>query len=424
MHDQPFTEGGDRFVRITILVDCYLPSPKSIAKHVHDLGVEFCRLGHQVTIVSTTHEIAGNIEISLEDGLRIVRLRTGRIKGAIRPLRALQEVRLSSIIWRRAGAFLANNPADLVVFCSPTIFLGELIRRLKSIWSCKTYMILWDIFPQWAVDAGILRRGLIYRYFRKKEIEQYEAADRIGVQLPGDLEYFARNFPTRPYHLEVLSNWTALEEHGLPKTYFRAKLGLQDKIVFIFGGNLGVAQDVDNILRLACNLSSHPMIHLLLVGEGSEASRLQKAIDAKKLRNIQLLPPVDQRTYLSLLGEFDLGLISLDRRLTTHNIPGKLLGYLYSGMPVLASINPGNDLFEFFRTSQAGFCFLNGEDEKLCTAALQLARDEKLRIRMGKNARQLLLDKFSVQSAAQKILKHFVDVTQTEGVTKVLSAVS
>lgn len=411
-------------MHITILVDCYLPSLKSVAKQVHDLGFEFCRLGHEVTIVAGTHEIAGSLEISVEEGLRVVRVRTGMIKGAIRPLRALQEVRLSSLIWQKAGAFLSNNPADLIVFFSPTIFLGGLVRRLKSLRSCKSYLILRDIFPQWAVDAGILRRGLIYRFFRKKEIEQYETADRIGVQLPGDLQYFARNFAKKPYQLEVLSNWTALEEHGLPKTHFRANLGLQDKIVFVLAGNLGVAQDVDNILRLASNLSSYPKIHLLLVGEGSEVSRLQKAIDTKKLCNIQVMPPVDQRTYLSLLGEFDLGLISLDRRLTTHNVPGRLLGYLYSGMPVLASLNPGNDLFEIIRSSQAGFCFLNGEDEELCAAAVQLAMDQGLRVRMGQNARQLLVEKFSVQSAAQQILKHFLMAPHPEGVTKVLSAVS
>ena len=108
-----------------------------------------------------------------------------------------------------------------------------------------------------------------------------------------------------------------------------------------------------------------------------------------------------------MVSEFDVGLVTLDRRLTTHNIPGKILGYLYWGLPVLASLNPGNDLFDLLGKSQAGFCFLNGEDEKLNVAALRLAKDARLRAQMGQKGRVLLRETFSVETAAQEILQHF-----------------
>jgi glycosyltransferase involved in cell wall biosynthesis len=107
-----------------------------------------------------------------------------------------------------------------------------------------------------------------------------------------------------------------------------------------------------------------------------------------------------------MVSEFDLGLISLDARLTSHNYPGKLLSYLYWGKPVLASVNPGNDLLGLLQESGAGFCFLNGDDENLALAALRLADDAELRSDMGRNARQLLEQTFSVEHAVNQIFDH------------------
>jgi glycosyltransferase involved in cell wall biosynthesis len=393
-------------MRLLLIVDCYLPSHKSSAKQIHDLGVEFRREGHNITVLTTTHEMAPSFEVSVEDGLRVARVKTRQIKGASKPFRGLNEVCLSAIVWRKAGRFLEDNPADLIIFYSPTIFWGSLVRRLKSLWHCPAYLILRDIFPEWAVNVGVLRRGLIYRFFRRKEIEQYDTADVIAVQSQGDLNYFERNFAHRPYRLKVLYNWAAVQESGLPRTEYRRQLGLGNKIVFFYGGNLGVAQDVDNIVQLASSLAGHPQIHFLIVGEGSEVGRLRKSIAEENLHNIQLLPPVDQCRYISMVSEFDVGLISLDRRLTNHNIPGKVLGYLYWGLPILASINPGNNLFNLLERSQAGFCFANGENDKLRAAALQLASDSQLRARMGKNGPRLLETTFSVEAAARQILQH------------------
>jgi len=322
-------------------------------------------------------------------------------------LRAIREARLSQAIWRRTRQFLLANPADLILFYSPTIFFGKLVRLLKERWKCPAYLILRDIFPQWTVDAGILRKGLIWRYFRGKEIAQYAVADFIGVESPANLAYFAREFPKKQYRLQVLYNWANPDGRELPSTGYRERLFLHDKIVFLYGGNLGVAQDLDNIIRLAKRLAPHQHIHFLLVGEGSEVPRLEKMIVAHNLSNIQILPAVSHPQYMSMLSEADVGLISLDGRLKTHNVPGKLLGYMNCGKPVLASINPGNDLFEMVEKNQAGFCLLNGDDDGLGAAAVMLANSPELRNTMGANSRKLLDRLFSVDAAVQQIVENF-----------------
>jgi glycosyltransferase involved in cell wall biosynthesis len=293
------------------------------------------------------------------------------------------------------------------VFYSPTIFFGDLVNQLKTIWGCPAYLILRDIFPKWAVDAGLIRKGMVYRYLRRKELVQYAAADLIGVEAFGNLSYFKNELAGYDYRVEVLYNWLDARNPPTRNSGWRLQLGLNDKIIFFYGGNIGVAQDMDNILRLAAGMRGRAEVFLLLVGSGSEVQRLNAEIEKKSLHNIRILPPLSQKEYLQCLSECDVGLVSLDRHLKSHNFPGKLLGYVLCGKPVLASVNPGNDLIEFLRHGDAGFAYINGEDEKLLAAALLLATQPETRQRMGRNARELGNTAFSVQAIAQQILSHF-----------------
>jgi O26-antigen biosynthesis N-acetyl-L-fucosamine transferase len=394
-------------MRILLIVDCYYPGTKSSARLMHDLGVELHRQGHEIIVLTPSETINNHLEVATEDNLLIARVKTGQIKGACRVLRCYREATLSTTLWQRGKSFFQKHPCDLIIYYSPSIFFGSLVQKLKALWSCPAYLILRDIFPQWALDMGILRKGPIYQFFRMKELEQYAAADLIGVQSPANLDYFSRELPDKPYRLEVLYNWTTLDNETKRHSDFRAQLGLQERVVFFYGGNIGVAQDMDNILRLARAQQSNQHAYFLLVGDGSEVERLKAIIAAEQLNNIKLLPALAQATYQAMLSEFDVGLISLDRRLRTQNCPGKILGYMQYSMPILGSFNPGNDISNLLEAHQAGLCYLNGDDELLNAAASKLTTDPALRQRIGRNARHLLERQFTVTGTARQILEHF-----------------
>jgi glycosyltransferase involved in cell wall biosynthesis len=393
-------------VRVLLLVDCYLPSRKAQAKLIHDLGVEFRCQGDEVVVLTSDAAITSSFQLSYEDGLTVARVRTGQVKGARHFLRAIREETLSLRMWIAARQFLMARPCDLIVFYSPTIFFAALVRRLKRLWCCPAYLVLRDIFPKWAVDAGVLRPGLAYRFLRHRELQNYAVADIIGVQSPGNLDYFRDELPDRAYCLDVLHNWASLDEGVLPNLRFREKFCLQDKIIFFYGGNIGVAQDMDNIIRLAEALRNDQRAFFLLAGEGSEVERLKALTAQKQLRNIRIHPALDQREYLSLLFEVDVGLISLERNLKTENYPGKMLGYMYSSLPILASLNPKNDLASVLDQSQAGLWCRNGEDERLLGHALRLLADVGLRKQLGANGRRLLAERFSAKTAVDQIKGH------------------
>ncbi len=394
-------------MNILILVDDYRPSTKAAAQLMRDLALEIRRRGHAVAVAVPSATVPFPCAIAEEEGVEVLRVRTGRIKGAPLLVRGWNELRLSSVMWRGGRAYFRSKRFDLVVFYSPTIFFGGLVRRLKRLYDCPAFLVLRDLFPQWALDAGVLRKGPAYWYFKLKERLQYEAADRINVQSPANLRYFESCGLVDRSRLEVLYNWvTPSIARPAPVPDFRARYGMGGRVVFLYGGNIGVAQDMDNLVRLAEGLRQEPAAAVLLVGEGSEAGRIRAFIRDRGLTNIQIEDAVPQEQYLSLVSQFDVGLLSLNRKLTTHNYPGKLLSYLDCELPILASVNPGNDLIDLLKESGAGFVTVNGDDGTFLDNALRLARDANLRREMGRKGRALLESHFSVRKAADQILRH------------------
>jgi len=392
-----------------MLVDRYLPSPMSGAKIMSDLATEMARRGHDVTVVTGDSGLQHRIEITKESGVTVIRVRSKKMRHRSKIVRTINEIRLSRIIWTAARDLFEAQPCDLVVYWCPTIFWSGLVSKLKAINGCGSYLVMRDMFPQWALDTGVLSRyGLPYWFFRLQELRLYGTADVIGVQSPVHLNYFAGPALRGRYNVEVLFNWTNLADRPNASHPLRSKLDLGDKIIFVYGGNLGVAQDLDNVLRLAARMAEEKNVHFLLLGDGSESNRIKLEIQRGRLTNVFLHPAVSPDEYMDILAECDVGLITLRRDLTVPNFPGKMLGYMALRMPMLASINTGNDLSTIVLGHNAGFVCNNGEDEVFYQYALQLARDRDLRQRMGQNAYRLLVDKFDVSNAANQILSHFL----------------
>lgn len=390
-------------MKLALLVEYYPPSRASAAVQMSDLAQVLAREGHDVTVFTASAEVASAC-VREEAGVVVVRVPTGKAKGVGLVRRAVNEIFMSFALWR--GTRRCHIPVegfDGVVWYSPTIFLAPFVAWLKYKSRSRGYLILRDIFPQWAVDAGVMRRGPAYFFFKICEQFQYRTADVIGVQSPANLDYFAAN-PGTSRRIEVLYNWLDLARTEPLDNDLLHHHGIARKRILVYGGNMGVAQDVDNLLRLAEHIRRADDIALLLVGSGSEAPRLKAAVGERQLKNVVLANEIDSEAFRSVLRHCHVGLITLDRRLTTHNIPGKLLAYLEAGLPVIASVNPGNDLLSIIEASGVGLGFVNGDDEAFADAAVNLVRDPLRCAAMSDRARALGKDRFSVESATRQLL--------------------
>jgi len=397
-------------MRLLLIVDDYLPhSIKVAAKMMHELAVEFVHRGHDITVLTPNSALKERLSVKELEGVRILSFKSGEIKNIGRIQRAINETFLSTLAWIAVKRYLRENVPDAVIYYSPTIFFGSLVGKIKRNWKVKSYLILRDVFPQWTVDNGLIRENsLIHRYFRYYERINYKNADWIGVMSPSNLSFF-KTLPIDIDKFEVLFNWSKIGRVEKTQCVYRKQLGLEDKVVFFYGGNIGVAQNMQNLIRLAINLKDNEKAHLLFVGEGDEVDLILSEKNRNHLDNMTYLPPVNQDIYFEMMNEFDVGLFSLHPEHTTHNFPGKLLGYMEYSKPILGSVNMGNDLMDVISKNKAGYIFENGNDEELCKAAIELINSESLRIKTGENGRELLIKQFSVERACTQIENRFIN---------------
>jgi glycosyltransferase involved in cell wall biosynthesis len=395
-------------MRIALLPDEYLPSGTRVhAKMFHELAVSLKNNGHQpVVITPGTPFQKARLVIDYVDDVEVWRFRSGYTRGAGMLRRAINEWLLPFRAWLAIKSKIEAENFDLCINYAPTIFFGPLAKRFKSR-GTYVYLIVRDMFPQWIIDQGLIKeKSIAACFFRYYEKLNYEASDCIGVQSQANLEVFSEKFP-ECNNLKILRNWSATPALLTKDTNksFRVKYRLTDKIIFFYGGNTGHAQDMENVMRLAKNLSVINEAHFLIIGQGDEFTLIQSLKAQWELNNVTVLPAVSQDEFKGILAVIDIGLFSLAYNHTAHNFPGKLLGYMVESKPILGSVNPGNDLSSIINFSNAGFVYTNGEDKLLADAASSLVNDHKLRQDMGKNSRALLLREFSVESAVTNILK-------------------
>ncbi|HGF7196398.1 TPA: glycosyltransferase family 4 protein [Vibrio cholerae] len=394
-------------MRLALIIDDYLPHSTRVgAKMFHELACYYVSLGHDVTVITPAEGQIDKLVKRKIDKVNVWYFSSGAIKDVPKVTRAINETLLSLRAWRAISAEVKPDTFDGIIYYSPSIFFGWLVSKIKTRCQCKAYLVLRDLFPQWTIDAGMIRSGsVIEKYFRFFEQYSYDQADLIGLMSEKNQQFFNAATDSQ-YQTEILRNWAELKPHVLNSAddSIRRKLNLEDQVIYFYGGNIGHAQDMANLMRLTRAMMKHERTHFLFVGQGDEVPLINQLATEWALNNFTYLPSMNQDEFKNLLADVDIGLFSLSAHHTAHNFPGKLLGYMVQSIPILGSVNRGNDLLEIVNDNQAGFISINGEDDKLYQDALSLYQDALLRQNMGRNAFTLLEREFSVQAAGQAML--------------------
>lgn len=394
-------------MKITLIVDDYFPkSIKVAAKMMHELAIELIKKGHEVYVITPDSDLKENYKVSDIYGVKVLFFKSGKIKNVNYLKRVINEFLLSFRAWKYLKNEIKQDGCDLVVYYSPSIFWSHLVRKIKRQFKCKSFLILRDLFPQWVIDNGMIKKySPIALYFKFFEKLNYKYADTIALQSPANLEWFNRTHNKKNNKNSiVMYNWAdnnPVKSDG----NFRKKHSLEDKIIYFYGGNIGHAQDMSNIMQLAQKMLKHENAHFLLLGDGDELQLIKDYMINKNLKNVTILPPVSQQEFKKILSEIDVGLFSLNKFHKTHNFPGKLLGYMVQSIPILGSVNPGNDLIDLINSNDAGLVSINGEYDLFLEHAEILLKESERKV-IGANANKLLKKYFSVESATDVILKN------------------
>ena len=317
-----------------------------------DLLREFMKNGHEVYGISPLERRTG-APTHWEEDKHLLKLSVGNIQKTSLIEKGISTLRIESQFRKAIKAFFPDIKFDLILYSTPPItFLGA-IRYVKKRDGAKTYLLLKDIFPQNAVDLGMLKttgvRAPIYRYFRKKEKRLYAISDRIGCMSQANVDYIIKNNPEIDASIvEVCPNCIDVEDirvDELQRKAMRVKYGIpQDKKVFVYGGNLGKPQGIPFLIDCLRAEMSNDNIFFLIVGDGTEYKLVETFVKENHPNNVKLMTRVPKDDYDRMIAACDVGMIFLDHRFTIPNFPSRLLSYMQAGLPVLACTDPNTDI--------------------------------------------------------------------------------
>ncbi|MEO1013251.1 MAG: glycosyltransferase family 4 protein, partial [Bacteroidota bacterium] len=347
------------------------------------LVTKFHNAGHDITVVAPAYEGTGK-GLQLETNIKVLRVQTLPQFGVNFIRKGLANLILP-LQYKRALKSLDDDlKFDLILIPTPPISLYSLADWLKKKSNGKVYLILRDIFPQNAVDLGIMKKnGFLYRFFRKQEHSLYKISDYIGCMSKGNIEYVKRHNPeVNEDKLHLLPNWADMATIGMDAQEIKQveeKAGIKNRFVIVFGGNVGRPQKMENIIDLAVACEDIEDILFLIHGYGAEYENLKKYAKERNVSNLEFRAALPHKEFIKILHLSKVGLISLSEHFTIPNIPSKALSYYNAKIPILASIDLNTDFGKILEEHNMGVWAEAGNTNALKNKLMLLYNDAKLR---------------------------------------------
>lgn len=378
-----------------------------------DLMREFIKRDNDVYIASPMERRFGKPTHIIESpNCHILKIRTLNIQKTNIIEKGIGTLLLERQFDKAIRKYWGNVNFDLILYATPPITFNKVIERIKKRCGCRSYLMLKDIFPQNAVDLGMMKEGsILHRMFRRKEERLYEISDRIGCMSPANQEYVIRHNPSvNPTKVELCPN--AVMPVDIPdlaeteRNELLLKLGIPtDKTLFIYGGNLGKPQGIDFLLKVVEANEKNSNSHIIIVGSGTEYPKIQRWFDDNKPANSTLRSALPKAEYDKLIRACHVGLIFLDPRFTIPNFPSRLLSYLENRMPVLLATDPNTDMGRIAEREGFGLWSLSGDLDTFVKNMNKIALDCEIISEMGVSGKQFLLKNYTADKIAD-IIQH------------------
>lgn len=390
-------------------------------RHIYaDLMRKFRDEGHNVYIVTPYERRMGKpTELVESGGVHILNVKTINIQKTNVVEKGIGTLLLENQYKDAIKKYLKGVKFDLITYSTPPITFTNVVKYLKKENpQAISYLQLKDIFPQNAVDIGMMTKsgvkGLLYKFFRKKETKLYAVSDYIGCMSPANVEFVLKNNPEVPAdRVEVAPNSIELVEKEMEpgqekaeRYYIRKKYDLPtDKPIFIYGGNLGKPQGIDYLVKCLDANKRRTDCYFVVVGSGTHYNMISDWYDQNKSANVKVMQFLPKEDFDLLVKHCDVGLIFLDHRFTIPNYPSRLLSYLENKMPVLCATDPNSDMGRIAEKNEFGYwCESNSVEAFTEILDKMILADRKA---MGEKGYQFLQENYLVEHTYNAIMSHF-----------------
>ncbi|NQU17441.1 MAG: glycosyltransferase family 4 protein [Candidatus Saganbacteria bacterium] len=392
-------------MKILLLTNYFFPEVGAASHLFFELAEGLVEKGHQVTVLTGFPRY--NIT-SVEDkykgkwlvdenyrGIKIARIKIPSIsRGAIPVLRGIEHLLISLLLLLR-GIFLERH--DLMLIYSPPLTLGLTGIVLRFIKKMPFIFNVQDLFPQSAIDLGVMKKGITIRFFQKLEKFIYKKADYITVHSNGNREHILLK-NDKAEKIKTIHNWlnTSFITKGEKNNDFSREFGLSDKFIVSFAGTMGYSQDMKVIVEAARILKDKKDILFILVGGGMAFLKVVQLVEEYNLKNIKFIPMQPRHRYPLVLNSSDISLVTLKKEVMTPTIPSKILSIMASCKPLVASMNLDGDAPKIIKESNSGLVVTAGDAKAMASAILKLYSNPLLCRQMGGNGRAYVEAHFSL----------------------------
>lgn len=390
-------------------------------RHIYaDLMREFRDEGHHVYIVTAAERRLGQ-ETSLVDshGVKILNVKTLNVQKTNIVEKGIGTLLIESQFKAAIKKYLRDVKFDLITYSTPPITFTNVVKYLKhENPQAISYLQLKDIFPQNAVDIGMMSKtglkGMLYKFFRNKEKSLYKVSDYIGCMSPANVQFLLKHTPdidakrveVAPNSLELKYEELEPELEKAERYYIRKKYELPtDKPIFIYGGNLGKPQGIDYLVKCLEANKKRTDCYFVVVGTGTEYPCLEEWYHQNNNLNVKVMQGLPKADYDLLVKHCDVGMIFLDHRFTIPNYPSRLLSYLENKMPVLCATDVNTDIGKIAEENGYGYwCESVKPEDFTALVDKMLASDRKA---MGERGYEFLKNNYLVEHTYNAIMAHF-----------------
>lgn len=379
-----------------------------------DLLREFTKREHQVFVISPIERRKKQeTRIVKDQNVTILKLKIGNIQKTNIIEKGISTVSIEPQFIFGIKKYFNDVKFDLIIYSTPPITFCNAIGYVKQRDGAKTYLLLKDIFPQNAVDIGMMSKtgikSILYKYFRKKEKKLYKISDYIGCMSQANVDYLVNHNPDVNLEIvEVCPNSVEpidMSVDEATRVEIRMKYDIPvEKKVFVYGGNLGKPQGIDFLIKCLESQKDNDRIYFLIVGDGTEFGKLEAYVKSANQKNLRLMKQIPKEDYDNMVGACDVGMIFLDHRFSIPNFPSRLLSYMQARIPVLAVTDKNTDIGKVI--VDGGFGWWCESDDLVAFSSIIT----KCQVDVGAmpyNEWNYLINHYSVKKNVQIILSHF-----------------
>ena len=318
-----------------------------------------------------------------------MRIRTLPVHKVSPTVRGIGELSLPAVFaW--AAARHVDRPVDVVEVYSPPLTLGLAGAITKQFFRAPLIVNVQDLFPQNAVDLGLLKPGPALSFLRMVEGMVYRLADVLTVHSAGNRKFLLEDRGVPESKVMTISNWVDMETFDAVREGGDTDLDplfdemeVADRKVFLFAGVMGPAQGLDIVIDAARLVADRDDVVFLLLGDGTERRRLEERARGLGLDNVRFGDFVPPERYTSIVARCYAGLVTLTPAVHTPVVPAKLMGYMAAGIPVVAALSQQSDGYEIVVESGVGAAVQAGDAEAFAEAVRRLADDPARSVEMG-----------------------------------------